>query len=70
MNPRGEWVTMRQPNANPRDLRCAPHLRRSCGTCKHFAGTLRGPADRCQLLGLVNRPGTSAHDCEFWSRRG
>lgn len=46
------------------------HLRRICGTCKHFEGTMRQVAPAgCALHGGLGSARASAAECEDWARR-
>lgn len=55
---------------DPRDPRCPLHLRRVCGVCPHFAGTLAADATaRCDHLAREIRADRNPGGCPKWSRR-
>lgn len=52
---------------HPRTLICPRHLKRICGTCVHFTGTLRTNGG-CAAWPEDRSPLSSARDCDLWTR--
>lgn len=66
----GGWVTFRPPEENPFDGRCKPALRRVCGVCAHFDGTLSEVGARpCAALGINTGAGKDAGKCRRFTRK-
>ena len=53
---------------NPKSGTCATHLRRICGTCAQWTGSLRGAGD-CPLYAVSGEASANARDCADWSRK-
>lgn len=66
----GWQFSFRAPEANPLDPRCKPALRRTCGTCAHFAGKIGGGAARCGWFQIDKTAGARADRCRRWERKG
>ncbi|EPX82082.1 hypothetical protein [Salipiger mucosus] len=62
-------VERREATRNPFDPRCPLHLRRICGTCRHFPGELHGQGEHlCPLHADRVGARTWAGDCTDWER--
>ena len=61
----------RPEGQNPFDARCALHLQRICGTCKHYTGPLRAEprAARCEKFGTIKSARARAWECQEWGRK-
>lgn len=66
-------IQSRPAEENPRDTRCKLHLRRICGTCTHYQGSLRGSdgvnAALCARFNVQKGRSTQARNCRAWSRK-
>lgn len=67
----GRHIEPRREGTDPFDGRCALHLQRICGTCKHYQGPLRGGTGsaRCARLEETKQARARAWDCKEWGRR-
>lgn len=54
---------------NPINPRAPLHLRRVCGTCKHFCAEVIRTHAPCAITRQGRSGGTNAADCPDWTRK-
>lgn len=69
LNDRGLPIRPREKATNPLHPNCPLHLRRCCGVCVHFEGSIVRTTARCAKFDVQQAGGTSAAQCDYWSRK-